>query len=407
MVTDQSRQEPERRGDTRQAPPWLPRAAFTVALVLLAVLATLWVAMRLRGLIFMVFVAAFVAVALEPAVQYLTRRGWRRRTATGVVFTAAVVLVAAFVGSLVPVVIVQASSLFGNLPGYAADLQRWLASMDIDVDLLDPGIIDQFRDVGGLLSEYGSSVAGGIFVVGNTVFTVLFRIVTITLFAYYMVAEGPALRRTLLGFLSPERQREALRIWEIAVDRTGGYVYSRLVLAAVAAAFTGLVLTVLGVPYAVVLALWVGVVSQFVPVVGTYIALILPGLVALAQDPVDAVWVVVALVAYQQLENFVFTPQISAHAMSIHPAVSIGAIVAGGSLLGGVGVVLALPVAAIIQAVISTAARRHELIPEAAARSAGEGGDEEPVDPASGAAGDGDVEGVEAVGRPRLDGEAG
>lgn len=344
-------------------PDWLPRAALTVAIVILGVLATLWVAMRLRTLIFIVFISVFVAVALDPAAQYLTRRGWSRRLAAGTVFFGAALMFFGFVAALVPLFVDQAAELAENLPGYVENVQEFIDRSDaVDVDLIDPQIADQLENLGDLLGQYATRVAGGIFAVSNTVFGAIFQMVTIALFSYYIVAEGPRFRRTVLSFLPPRRQREVLQIWEIAVEKTGGYVYSRLVLAAVAGSFTALVLGLLGVPYPVALGLWVGVLSQFVPVVGTYIAAVLPVIVALTVSPPTALWVLIALVAYQQLENFVVAPRITARAMAIHPAVSIGAVIAGASLLGGVGAVLALPVAATVQAFISTAIHRHDLI---------------------------------------------
>jgi predicted PurR-regulated permease PerM len=354
-----------------------------VAFVLLGVLATLWVVMRLRTLIFIVFLSVFVAIALEPAAQFLAKRGWPRRLATGVVFLAAVLLGVGFVAALVPLFVSQAADLVDNLPGYLENVQSFLVDRGIlNVDLVNSQITGQFQNLGNLLASYGTSVAGGLFVVGNTVFGLLFQVVTVALFSYYMVAEAPRFRRTVLSFLPPERQREAMRIWEIAVDKTGGYVYSRLLLAAVAAVFTASVLTILGVPYPVALGMWVGILSQFVPVIGTYIAAVLPVLVALFQHPITALWVLVALVAYQQVENFVVAPRITSRTMAIHPAVSVGAVIAGASLMGGMGAVLALPVAATVQAVISTALRRHEVVEEVARldgpdpRTRRQGGDE-------------------------------
>lgn len=356
---------------TDQRHDQIRRGSLSVAVVILGVLSVLWVASRLRNLIFMVFIALFIAVALEPAVQFLTGKRWNRRLATGVVFLISMVLGVGFLASLVPLFVQQAAALADNIPRYVEDGQRFLLEQDlIDTEIIDEQIAAQFEDLGSLLSRYGGSVAGGLFAVSNTVFSGMFQLVTITLFAYYMVAEGPSMRRTVLGVFPPRRQRELLRVWDIAVAKTGGYIYSRTLLAAVAAAFTAAVLALLGVPYVVALSLWVGVISQFVPVVGTYIAAVLPVLVALTRSPLDAFWVLVALVAYQQLENFVVAPRITAKAMAIHPAISIGAVIAGASLLGGVGAVLALPVAATIQAFIATAIERHDIVDGIAATEA-------------------------------------
>jgi predicted PurR-regulated permease PerM len=174
-----------------------------------------------------------------------------------------------------------------------------------------------------------------------------------------------------------------MRIWEIAVQKTGGYVYSRLILAAVSAAFTTGLLLALDVDFALALGVWVGVLGQFVPVVGTYLGAILPIVVALADDPLKAVWVGVGLVAYQQLENLLIGPRITARTMAIHPAVSVAAIIVGGTLMGASGVVLALPVSAIVQAVISTTIERHQVIAEASSEGEVEAADG-PLRPASG-----------------------
>jgi predicted PurR-regulated permease PerM len=142
----------------------------------------------------------------------------------------------------------------------------------------------------------------------------------------------------------------------------GGYIYSRLILAAIGGTISALFLTALKVPFSVPLGIWVGVLSQFIPVVGTYLAAVLPAVVALSVDGATAIWVVVFFVAYQQIENFLISPRITKRTMSLHPAISVAAIIIGGALMGGIGIILALPVAAIIQAVISTSLQRHEVI---------------------------------------------
>ena len=112
--------------------------------------------------------------------------------------------------------------------------------------------------------------------------------------------------------------------------------------------------SLIGVPSPLALALWLGVVSQFVPVIGTYIGGALPALIALLDEPTNALWVLGFLVIYQQLENYVLAPRITAATMAIHPAVAFGAAIAGAGAIGPVGALLALPAAAIIQAFVSS-----------------------------------------------------
>lgn len=345
----------------KKSPAWLPHAVLVVVGILAAAAAAGWVLFQLNTLVYMLFLALFISVALEPAVQRLERWGWRRRRATMVVFAVSLVLVVGFFVALIPVIISQGAVLIENVPEYLEALQD-LASRYFQIDLINPDVAAQFEDLGSLLQTYGSALAGGVFAVGNTVFGLIFQLVSVVLFAYYLVAEGPTWRRVVLSVLSPGRQREALNIWEVSVAKTGGYVYSRALLALVAGGYTFIVLALLGVPSAVALALWMGVLSQFVPVIGTYIGLVLPALAALAVRPITALWVVVALVAYQQFENYLIAPRITSHTMKIHPAVTIAALIAGVALLGGMGAVLALPVTATVQALISTAVHRQPLI---------------------------------------------
>lgn len=362
-------------GNERSTTGSLRHAALTVALTLLGVVAALWFLLEIRSLLYMVFVSLFISIALEPAVQFLDRRGWRRGLATGVVFLGVFLAGVALVMLVLPVVISEVAGLAQDIPGYVEDLEAAVGDW-LEIDLLTPAAESEVSGVGTFVQRLGSGLAGGIIGFGSTVLGAVFQGFTIALFSFYMLAEGPEFRRTVLSVMPAPRQREALRIYEIAVEKTGGYVYSRTILAIASGLFTTGLLGALDVDFAVALGVWVGVLSQFVPVVGTYLGAILPVLVALADDPLTAVWVGVGLVAYQQIENLFIGPRITARTMAIHPAVSVGAVIVGGLLMGATGVILSLPVAAIVQAVISTTIERHQVID-----AAGEGAGRIPRDP--------------------------
>jgi len=153
-----------------------------------------------------------------------------------------------------------------------------------------------------------------------------------------------------------------LRAWELAGDKTGGYLYSRALLALISAVFHWIVFQSVGTAAPVALALWVGIVSQFLPVVGTYLAGILPVLLTFLDSPIKAVIVLIAIVIYQQIENYLFSPRITARTMELHPAVAFGAALGGAAVLGAVGAVLALPAAAMAQALISGYGARHPVV---------------------------------------------
>jgi predicted PurR-regulated permease PerM len=221
---------------------------------------------------------------------------------------------------------------------------------------------DELTREDGPVRGLAENLAGDVIGVATSSLGVLFRMLSIGLFTFYLVADGPRFRRAICSFLPPVRQRTVLDGWEVAIDKTGGYLYSRALLALFSAVFHWAAFEIIGVPYALALALFVGLVSQFVPTIGTYIAGALPVLVALANDPVEAIWVLGVIAVYQQVENYLFTPRITAHTMALHPAVAFATVIGGAALFGGVGAVLALPAAAVLQAIGSTYVARHEVI---------------------------------------------
>ncbi|MET0458578.1 MAG: AI-2E family transporter, partial [Ilumatobacteraceae bacterium] len=188
------------------------------------------------------------------------------------------------------------------------------------------------------------------------------QLFTVLLFTFYLVADGPKLRRFICSRLTPARQERVLAAWELAGNKTGGYLYSRALLALLSTISHWIVFQSLGTPAPLALALWVGVVSQFLPVVGTYIAGVLPVLLTFLDSPVKALIVLIAIVVYQQIENYLFSPRITARTMELHPALAFGAALGGAAVLGAVGAVLALPAAAMGPAIVNDWGDRHQVI---------------------------------------------
>jgi predicted PurR-regulated permease PerM len=162
--------------------------------------------------------------------------------------------------------------------------------------------------------------------------------------------------------LPPARQLEVLRGWELAIDKTGAFITSRVILALISAGFHWLVFALLGLPSSLALGLWVGLVSQFIPVIGTYIAGVVPALVALSVEPRTALFVVIAVIVYQQIENYLLQPRVTAHTLDMHPAVAFAAVLAGTATFGVSGALLALPFLATVQSFVSVYVARHSLV---------------------------------------------
>lgn len=342
-------------------PPWVPRLLLLAVLTALSLLAFLWLLARLRGLLVLLLISLFLSFVLEPAVFYLSKLGWRRGLATAAVGAAVLLGLGVFVGVTLTPLVSQATSLLDTLPEYLRDLGR-VSERFPSLRFIAEPLAEALAELERSWQSYTGNLVGGLVGLSSTVAEFVFGTLTVMLFTFYLVADGPRFRRVLLSALRPDRQREVLRLWEVAIEKTGGYVYSRLLLAAAAALFTWAALMVIGVPYSVALALWVGVVSQLVPAVGALLAAALPTLVALFADPPKALWVVGALVAYQQVENYLLSPRITSHTMSLHPAVAFGSVIAGASILGVVGALIALPAAATIQAFVSAYVHRHEVV---------------------------------------------
>lgn len=348
---------PPERDDRDRMPSWIPRVLLLVVLTYFLALLALAAFRQLRNIILWLIAALFLSFALEPAVNWLAARGWRRGTATAVVILGLAVLALVAVAAMVPLVVDQVQELIRRVPDWLDQISVYTRQW-FDVELTGEKILRQITRAQQNVASLASNVAS----VGQFILGLIFQVLTIGLFTFYLVADAPRFRRTVCSLLPPRRQREVLAAWEIAVDKTGGYLYSRLLLAGISSLVSFFVLSALGVPFAIPLALFLGFVSQFIPVIGTYIAAAVPLLVALLEDPWTALFFLIYVVVYQQIENYLLAPRITARTMALHPAVAFFAALAGGSISGLLGAFMALPAVAILQATISTYMTRHEVV---------------------------------------------
>ncbi|GAB4589466.1 AI-2E family transporter [Nocardia sp. IFM 10818] len=352
--------QPEPRSISSVIPAWLPRAYLLAAVTVAGIVITFWGLQKLQGLITVLVVSLFLAFAIEPAVNWLAARGWRRGPATGAVFLIVLVVLVGFVWTMGELVVDQVTALVQNAPQYAEDGVEWINST-FHAELSGDDITKWATEASSTLESYVVGLAGDVWGIGTTAIGVLFQGLGVLLFTYYFAADGPRFRNAVCSVLPPKRQEHVLRAWDIAVEKTGGYLYSRALLALCSTIAHYAAMRVLDIPSAFALALWVGVVSQFIPTVGTYLAGALPVLVALAQSPRTALWILGFIVLYQQFENYVLQPRITATTLDMHPAVAFGAVLAGAALFGATGALLAIPVTASGQAFIGAYIRRYEV----------------------------------------------
>lgn len=334
-------------------------AILRLVVVVVFFLATWWLVQKLSSLLLIVFISIFLSFAIEPAVNALERRGVRRGLGTGLVFLLIFVGVTGFGIAMGQVIAEQITDLVEESPERIQSLETWLQdNIDEQIDLSE---LQRSVSESGEFRSRVTDVAGGLVGFGSSLIVALFDIFTIALFTFYLVAEGPKFRRTICSLLPPHRQRTVLEIWDIGTAKTGGYIVSRLILSLIGFGIHWIAFSIFDIRFALVLAIWVGLVSQFVPVVGTYVAAVLPILIALADRPLSALWVMIFMVVWQQLENYLIAPRVTSQTMAVHPAVAFGSVLAGTAVLGPVGALLALPVSATLQGFISTYAARYSV----------------------------------------------
>ena len=346
---------------TNPMPKWVPRAIVLFWMMFLAALVARELFHQLSSFLLLVLVSIFLAFAIEPGVNRLAKRGWRRGSGTLLIIFGVIAFIGGFLGAVGTLVGSQVADVLKNSEMYVTDTVDFVndtfnANIDpaeVNASIADPkGPVQKF-----IKNQQGKVISLSVNALGASL-----QLLTIVLFTFYFVADGPRLRRVICSRLPEAKQRAVLRTWDLAIAKTGGYLYSRALLALVSAFFHWIAFQAIGTPAPIAMALWVGIVSQFLPVVGTYLAGVLPLLLTFFDSPFKALLVVAFVLVYQQLENYLISPRITARTLHVHAAVAFGSAIVGGAILGPVGAVLALPAAAMAQALIGSWGPRHDVI---------------------------------------------
>src|SRR4051794_38979560 len=295
--------------------------------------------------------AVFLAVALGPAVDFYQRRLRLRRVAAIGVTYLTLLLVATVIGFLVvPPIVEQSAKFLENLPEYVDTIGNNKTISDLD-DKYD--ITGTLEDEAAKLPERFPDAASTLQSIVIGVVSAVFTIVTVLVLAFFLLLDGNKLFEWIVGELGPVR---GPRVREIAGDvyrSVGGYVRGATTIALIAGAATYVMLTILGIPFAVPLAVLAAFFS-LIPLVGATIAGVIIAIVAAlgADFPRDVIAWSVFFIIYQQIENNVLQPQIFRRTVALHPLVVIVALLVGASLLGIVGALLAIPIAGALQIVV-------------------------------------------------------
>ncbi len=342
-----------------------PANIWRVGLVVLGLIAlALFVQFLLReggGILFIVVMAWFAAIAMAPVVAWLSKY-MKRGPATLLVMVSFVLFAAFFLLAFGNLLVDQLVQLAQAVPGVISEALRW-ANERLGTAYEFQDILAMFDVETADLALYAGEIAIGVLGFVTSLVGSVFSIFTFGLFLFYFSAQLPQFQRWVAS-LFPERAQEfVMTAWRLTSQKTGGYIGARIILASINSFFTGIVFLLIDMPYWLPLALWTGIVAQFVPTIGTYISIALPVLVGLLSDrPVVGIIALVWAILYQQVENLLIEPRISAKAVDVNPAVAFGSVLLGASLFGVAGAFLAIPVTAMLFAMLDTYGKRYELV---------------------------------------------
>jgi predicted PurR-regulated permease PerM len=322
------------------------RTIVRVFLTLVALGVLLYIMYLVRSVIGLLLIAVFLAVALGPAVDRASRMKLPRPAAILAVFLA--LFLAIFVIGLVvvPPIVNEVQAFADDVPSYIDDIRSndTLREYDNKYD-----ITKKLEEQASSLPSRLGDAAGALQAVTVGVFSTVLQLVTVLTITFFLLLDGGRIANFLLAQVRHEHQERVRMVTGDIYNATGGYVAGAMTLATAAGISTYILLSVLGVPFAVPLAVLMAF-FDLIPLVGSTIGGVLVALVTLFADfPQDTLIWVVFVVVYQQFENSVLQPLVYRRAVNLHPLAVITAILIGSNLLGVLGALVAIPIAAAIQ----------------------------------------------------------
>jgi predicted PurR-regulated permease PerM len=341
-----------------------PRAVFVVIGILVASFLTLKVLWISRHVLSWVFIALFLALALNPAVDALERRLGRRGASTAIVFILALVSVALIGWLFVPILVDQVNNFAHKVPDYLDDLTKGRGRLGFLQEKYH--LVDKARNA---LQEGGASrlfgLSGTALAVAKGVVTAVVATLTIIFMTFFMLLEGPNWVERSFSLLKPESRPRWRRVGHEIYRTVGGYVTGNLLISLIAGTLTAIVLAILGVPYAIALGLVVGILD-LIPLAGATIAAIIVGAIAFLHSIPAGIIVIVFFIVYQQVENHVLQPLVYGRTVQLSPLVVLISVLIGAELAGVLGALAAIPVAGTLQVIFVDwlRHRRGEPVPE-------------------------------------------
>ena len=332
------------KGETRQE--LLNRAFLYVLFISISVL----IFLRVKSLIFDLFVAVVLSALAEPVVYRLSQKINRRASAM-VAVSVILLLIGATLFSIIPIMVQEIYFLSSQLPTYFDNFINYLNVEGFAVSSQSLDLETQFNT---LIKDYGSTVGSSVVFAGQGLLRTLGHIFIIFFFTYYLISEGDGWRVKLKESLPDKVSSSIDQVWTIGVSKAGGFIVAKVILGVLASIVLSLSFLIIGLPSTLALGVAAGILSQLIPVVGTFLGGLVPFIASISLGTTAMIATVLVLFIYQIVENYFISPRVTKSTMEIHPAIAVFSTIFGAYTLGGVGAILALPVAATVQGVIGT-----------------------------------------------------
>ena len=332
------------KGETRQE--LLNRAFLYVLIIAFSVL----VFLRVKSLIFDLFVAIVLSALAEPVVYRLSKK-INRLGAALIAVSVILLVIGATLFSIIPIMVQEIYFLSSQMPTY---FDNFINYLNVEGFAISSQSLDLENQFNSLIKDYGSTVGSSVVFAGQGLLRTLGHIFIIFFFTYYLISEGDGWRIKLKESLPNNISSSIDQVWRIGVSKAGGFIVAKVILGVLASIVLSVSFLLIGLPSPIALGVAAGILSQLIPVVGTFLGGLVPFIASISLGTNAMIATVVVLLAYLIIENYFISPRVTKSTMEIHPAIAVFSTLFGAYTLGGVGAILALPVAATVQGVIGT-----------------------------------------------------
>lgn len=328
-----------------------PRAILVVLGIILAAIVLIEIVQAARGILIWIGVAVFLALALNPLVEWLLSLGIRRRgVAVAIAFAGTILAIVGLAATIVPTLVDQVNEFVQAVPDYVEDLTAGRGQLGFLER--EYGITERVREA---VSDGGASgvlgLSGTALAVTKGVLTAVVATITIAFLTLFMLLEGPKWVERFYGLMPAEKQERWRTIGGRVYRTIGGYVTGNLTISVIAGVVSTIVFLLVGLPFALALGLVVAILD-LIPLAGATIAAALVTTIAFLDTTTAGIIVLVFFVLYQQLENHVLQPIVYGRTVQLSPLVVLIAVLIGAELAGVIGALAAIPVAGTLQVLI-------------------------------------------------------